>query len=254
MSIEQAPTNKVTFGLVHGAHHDAQVWNKLRPKLAALGHQTIAMDLPIDRTGVNFDTYAECIAEAVADHENVVLVGHSRIGRAIPRVAALVPIQRLVYLNAVVLPALDQQELIANQPPAHVPGYVEGRIITEVGGELFAEYDRSRAGIYYSDFDPNNPEIEANTEEVNAMIARLKKQNRTQEGSPLPTQPDLPTNSIISIADHVISPAYSRYVARHYLRVTGIEVPGGHTPQFLRPSMLANILHNIVQDPDVSAS
>jgi pimeloyl-ACP methyl ester carboxylesterase len=249
MSQEIFPTAAapVTFGLVHGAHHNSNVWNKLRPILESMGHNTVAMDLPIDKEGVTFDTYAEHIADSLSGESDIVIVGHSRMGRAICRVPGLMAVQRLVYLNAGIQPALNQKDKEANQPATVTPEYAIGRITVE--GAPFVDYDRSRAMIFYSDFDARDPDIEASYDEIRQIIGSLRKQNRSDGAPPLESQPQVPVTSILSTEDRVVSPEYSRYAAINYLGVQALEIPGGHSPFLLRPTMLAKVLNEVVCYP-----
>lgn len=238
--------DKITFALAHGAHHDETCWDKLTPKLEAMGYDAVAMRLPIDERVTSLDRYAEVIAGAVKNRKNVVVVGHSRMGKAIPRVPRLIPVVRqLVYLNAAVKPSKDQKELAPLAPANLTPEYVTG-IIKHANGP-FVEYDRSKAGIFCSDFDPNNPEIEASAEDIAAAIKKLRLQNCEDDAEAIDTQPDVPTAYILSTEDPIVTPDYSRFAARNYLNTVPIEIPGGHSPFLLRPTLLASILDSIVK-------
>lgn len=241
LSVHEKP---VTFGLVHGAHLNAHSWHKLIPKLEALGHNAIAMDLPIDQEGVNFNTYAECIAAAVEGNDNLVIVGHSRMGKAISRVPALIPVEGLIYLNAVIDPALDQKDKALRQPSTVTDTYAEGRI--RIPSTPFFEYDRSRAMIFFSDYNPDDPLIEATQGDIDEVIASLRRQNRSDTAPALARQPNVKTSYILATEDQVVKPEYSRYVAAEYLGVTAVEIPGGHSPFLLRPSLLAQVLDSAV--------
>jgi pimeloyl-ACP methyl ester carboxylesterase len=78
-----------TFGLVHGAWR----WEMRTPLLQQAGHDVVAMDLPVDDNSASFDTYADVICFALDRcDDDVVLVGHSLGGNAIPLVAARRPV------------------------------------------------------------------------------------------------------------------------------------------------------------------
>jgi pimeloyl-ACP methyl ester carboxylesterase len=102
------------FVLVPGAWHGAWCWRRLEPLLSARGHHVLTPELlatgsdatPPD--DIRLDTWAWQIRELLESRQHpVVLVGHSRAGVIISRVAELVPgrIARLVYLAAYLLPA-----------------------------------------------------------------------------------------------------------------------------------------------------
>jgi pimeloyl-ACP methyl ester carboxylesterase len=94
------------FVLVHGGHHGAWCWDKLTPELEALGHTTLAIDLPgsgqrMDETS-SFASWRATFRDVVEDGD--VLVGHSMGGFAISLGADEVPekVSRLIYLSAAV--------------------------------------------------------------------------------------------------------------------------------------------------------
>jgi pimeloyl-ACP methyl ester carboxylesterase len=102
------------FVLVPGSWHGAWCWQRLEPLLSEGGHRVLVPELlgtgadatPPDE--IRLDTWARQIRELLERQEQpVVLVGHSRAGVIISRVAELVPerISRLVYLAAYLLPA-----------------------------------------------------------------------------------------------------------------------------------------------------
>jgi pimeloyl-ACP methyl ester carboxylesterase len=102
------------FVLVPGAWHGAWCWQRLEPLLGERGHRVLMPELlatgsdatPPDE--IRLDSWARQIRELLERQEQpAVLVGHSRAGVIISRVAELVPerVSRLVYLAAYLLPA-----------------------------------------------------------------------------------------------------------------------------------------------------
>jgi len=78
-----------TFVLVHGAWHGGWCWDRLRPVLAARGHDSITVDLPCEDGSASFEDYAAVTLAAIpSDASDVVLVGHSLGGMTIPIVAS----------------------------------------------------------------------------------------------------------------------------------------------------------------------
>ncbi len=71
------------FVLVHGAYHGAWCWDRLVPELERLGHEALALDLPIGDPQTGASEYAAVVDAVVAVDESVV-VGHSMMGLAIP--------------------------------------------------------------------------------------------------------------------------------------------------------------------------
>lgn len=93
------------FLLVHGAFHGAWCWDKVIPELEALGHCTLAIDLPGhgQRVGekATFRSYQEAIVEVIEDGD--IVVGHADVGGwSIAAAADKVPekVGRLVWIAA----------------------------------------------------------------------------------------------------------------------------------------------------------
>jgi pimeloyl-ACP methyl ester carboxylesterase len=102
-----------TFVFIAGAWHGAWCWSRLVPMLAAQGHRVLTPELPAtgedhtDPATITLESWAKSVVESIAtEAEPVILVGHSRAGVVISRVAELIPerIGRLVYLAAYLLP------------------------------------------------------------------------------------------------------------------------------------------------------
>ncbi len=101
-----------TFVLIAGAWHGAWCWHKLAPLLEAHGHRVRTPELPAtgadktDPARVTLDSWARSVGEALAaESAPVILVGHSRGGLVISRVAELFPerLLRLVYVSGYLL-------------------------------------------------------------------------------------------------------------------------------------------------------
>jgi pimeloyl-ACP methyl ester carboxylesterase len=232
-------SDPVTFGLVHGAWHGAWCWQDLEHELRGAGHNTIAVDLPIDDPNSTYDDHSEIVAAAVEDRENVVLVGHSRGGNIIPRVAGLVAVERLVFLCGAFHASLtkDQVESGKDAPPSAMPNFSAG--IIPVRNNL-ASYDPAKARyIFYQD---------CSDEKASWAISQLRLQRRAPERR-LEEWPDTPSDYILCQDDRVINVEWSRYAARHWLNTEAIELPGGHAPFLSRPQLLASTLMALAERP-----
>ncbi|HBY59224.1 MAG TPA: alpha/beta hydrolase, partial [Solibacterales bacterium] len=88
-----------SFLLVHGAWHGAWAWDRVKPLLAAAGHNVVAPDLPRSTLEAN----VACALAAVAHcPPPLIVVGHSLAGMTVTALAEQIPgrIARLVYLAA----------------------------------------------------------------------------------------------------------------------------------------------------------
>jgi Alpha/beta hydrolase family len=109
------------FVLVHGGWHGPWCWSAQIAALREMGHHATAVRLPSDQVGVGSHGYAQVIAEAVGEPGiDVVVVGHSLAGLALPLVPDLVEVRALVY-SAALLPEPGRSWLVqlhADQPMA----------------------------------------------------------------------------------------------------------------------------------------
>ena len=82
----------MTFVLVHGAADQAASWDEVAAALRGRGHQVVAVDLPCEDDAAGFEQYADTVVEAIgADHDDLVVVGHSLGGYTATLVADRVP-------------------------------------------------------------------------------------------------------------------------------------------------------------------
>ncbi|HEV2675638.1 MAG TPA: alpha/beta fold hydrolase [Aliidongia sp.] len=100
------------FLLIHGAAHGGWCWHKVVPLLEAAGHHVLAPDLPglgTDSTPLaelSLDLWVDRLVDLVqAQPQPVVLVGHSRGGLLVSKIAERIPerVERAVYLTAFLL-------------------------------------------------------------------------------------------------------------------------------------------------------
>jgi pimeloyl-ACP methyl ester carboxylesterase len=217
------------FGLVHGAWHGAWTWDALAPELEVRGHRAIAAELPSDDVEAGLTDYARAIADALADAEDVVLVGHSLGGLSVPLVPGLRPVSRIV-LVAALLPRPGQS--LGDQ----LRGEDRGILLPRQG--LRRDERRSSEWIdpvlaidtLYADVEP---QLAA------ASFARLRPQAAKPqlEPSPLAAWPDVPTEYLVCAQDKMVDPAYQRR-APFPQRV----LASGHSPMLSQPTELARVL------------
>jgi pimeloyl-ACP methyl ester carboxylesterase len=141
--------------LVHGAWHGAWCWYKIVPRLQALGHNVIAIDLPghgrnqIGRWA-QVDDYVSAVGDALAAiGRPAMLVGHSMGGMVASRCSEVYPdqISRAIYLTAYLGPdgqtmgveasndteAITRQYLVPTEGGAAVNVAPEGLVPTFYG-------------------------------------------------------------------------------------------------------------------------
>lgn len=230
--IETDMQQSYTFGLIHGAWHRGEHWRLLENELRALGHDTVAPDLPAEDKDKDFDDDTAVVADALEGHDNIVLVAHSRGVEAVPRLLARQPPGR--FIGAVILNSggpygfrltPDAQDL-----PRHNPEYAAGVQLTDDGLTTYApDYARR---LFYSDA----------AEEVAATAVRGLRKQRQPDASPdgpIALPPEIPAYYILGTEDKVLNLERARRVAYQWLGKQAIELPTGHTPQISHPAQLA---------------
>jgi pimeloyl-ACP methyl ester carboxylesterase len=223
-----------TFCLVHGAWHGAWCWERLVPALEAAGYQAVAVELPAEDTSLDFADYADVVASAVGDAEDVVLVGHSLGGLTIPHVPVRRPVAHLVFLCALTpVPGLSLVDQVAEEPDMLTPLLREG---TERADGLSSVRDEETAiALFYEHCSP---------EDARWAAGRLRKQAQYPQAQPfeLDAIPDVERTYIVAADDRAVSPDWSRRAAPQRLGVTPVEIGGDHSPFLGRPAELAQVL------------
>jgi pimeloyl-ACP methyl ester carboxylesterase len=218
-----------TFGLVHGGGFGAWCWERLIPELEARGHPAATVDLAPEDQSAGAAHCAAVVTRAFAGIDELVLVGHSIAGLIIPLVATQRPLERLVFLHALLpRPGQSVVDQLGTEPEMFDP-------------EMFAApapfwEDEAVATRFLLHDCP--PEI------ARAAFRRLRPEPGVlgSEVSPLATWPDVPSAYILCRDDRTATPAWARRAARERLGVEPIELPGGHCPFLSRPGQLAEAL------------
>lgn len=228
-----------TFALIHGAWHGARCWDFLIPLLRQAGHDVVAPDLPSDDGSADFDNYADVVCTALDSHDDVVVVAHSLAGTTGALIPARRPVRHLVYLCAAIpqcgVGLLDQWQAQPDMVSADfAQGWLQG--LSEPDDQLrttWVDVDFVRR-VFYGDCD-------------GATSSAGIDQLRAQSGYPwtvpssLTEQPAVACTSVVCGGDRVLNPAWSRRTARD-IGADVIELPGGHSPFYSRPSAVAEIL------------
>jgi pimeloyl-ACP methyl ester carboxylesterase len=224
-----------TFGLIHGAWHGAWCWEPLIPELERRGHRAVAVDLPCDDASATTVDNAKLMADALGDADDVVVVGHSLGGLVAPVVAALRPVRKVVFLCALIpRPGRSLGEVMSSEPETTTKEF--NALPRHVGDGGSVTWDPDVAGpFFYRACDP---------ETVRWAAPRLRTQVWTtrREPCPLDDWPDCELVSIVCADDELVTPDWSRRIARDVLGVEPIELPGGHFPMLAVPAELADVL------------
>lgn len=190
-------------------------------------------ELPSEDTDAGLEEYADTIDSAIGDADDVVLVPHSLGGLVGPAVAARRPLRALVYLAALVPePGVSfGEQLSASQEQILL--FEGGREVDAEGRSHWPDPDAT-VRIMYSDLSP---------EDGRWAAERLRPQAQKSQTQPSPAPPaGLRLGSIIGANDRLVSPPWSRRVARERLGVEPVELPSGHFPMITHPELLADAL------------
>jgi pimeloyl-ACP methyl ester carboxylesterase len=206
-----------TYVLIHGAGSDSWYWHLVAPRLEALGHDVVAVDLPCDDDKADLDAYAETVVEAVGDRRDVILVAQSLAGFTAPLACARLPVSLLVLVAAMV--------------PR--PGESAGEWWANTGHEFPDPFDPEV--VFTHDLPP---ELAA------ASLERVREQSGTpfEKPWPLDAWPDVPTRFLLCRDDRFFPVEFQRRVVFERLGIVPDEMGGGHLPALARPDELVERL------------
>ncbi|MFI7697992.1 alpha/beta fold hydrolase [Nonomuraea sp. NPDC049480] len=206
-----------TFVLIHGGGGSAWDWHLLVEELRGRGHETVAVDLPVEDESAGLFDYADTVVEAVGERRDLVVVAHSWGGFVGPLVCARVPAELLVLVTAMI-PA-------PGEPPA------DWWDNTGMGHKDMSD----PIGLFLHDVPRALAEEELARGRGHAEKAVL-------EPWPLDAWPDVPTRFLLCRDDRFFTPEFIRGVVRDRLGITPDEIDGGHAPMLARPKELAEVL------------
>jgi hypothetical protein len=126
-----------TFVMIPGAGGAAWYWHRVVPLLQGEGHEALAVDLPGDDDLAGLPEYTRQVVNAIGDRGDVVIVAQSLGGFTAPLVASQVPVDALVFVNAMI------------PSPGETPGGWWDNT-----GWLQAFEAAARQGSYGTQFDP----------------------------------------------------------------------------------------------------
>ena len=221
--------------LIHGAGDSGWYWHLAEERLRALGHDTVAPDLPVERSPT-LDECADAVAQAVGNSSAPVAVVAQSFGSFVgPLVADRLPTQVLVLVAGMV-PG-------PGEPPNswwENTGYADA--VTEqatVDGGLTGNEDPFIS--FFHDV-PRPLAEEAMRRERHGSIAGL------DAPWPLDAWPGVTTRFVLCSEDRFFPPAFSRRVVAERLGIVPDEIESGHCVALSRPVDLAVILDGYAAD------
>jgi pimeloyl-ACP methyl ester carboxylesterase len=209
-----------TFALIHGAGDVGWYWHLTEAELRERGHDVVAPDLPCEDDSAGLREYADVVLDAIADHEELVVVAQSFAGFVAPLVCVRLPVELLV--------------LVAGLIPA--PGEAPRDWWANTGYEpVRGEWSGDVGATFYHDVPP------ALAAEA---LSRGRAQSDTpaQEPWPLEEWPDVPTRFLLCRDDRLLPADFLRRVVRERLGIVPDEINAGHCVALSRPKELAERL------------
>jgi pimeloyl-ACP methyl ester carboxylesterase len=223
-----------TFALIHGGGDVGWYWHLVAPLLRRLGHDVVAPDLPCDDDTATLLDYADTVVEAVGERRDLLVVAQSYGGFTAPLVAARLPVERLVYVTAMV--------------PA--PGETPAAWWESTGyRQAVEEQARLDGGVTGSD-DPfvafYNGVPRALAEEA-MSTERSESEAAYQSPWPLDSLPAVPASFVVCTEDRFFPAPFMRRVAAERLGVVPDEIAAGHCVALSHPQHLTNLLDGYAQ-------
>jgi pimeloyl-ACP methyl ester carboxylesterase len=220
-----------TFVLLPGAGSDHHYWRDVIPPLTAAGHQALAVDLPWGDEHAGLEAYADHVATAIGDRDDVVLVAQSLAAFVAPPVCARVPVAGLVLLCPMI-PAAG--ESAASWWVA--TGQVAARRANEEreGRDPEAPFDLET--VFFHDVAPGR------VAEIMAHGATEPSERVFEDRLDDVRWPAVPTRVIAGARDRLFPLAFMQGLARERVGVEAEVIDSGHVPAFSRPAELADLL------------
>lgn len=220
-----------TFVFVHGGFGSAAGLAPTVPYLEVLGHRVINVDLPCERANATLVDYATTVVRAMEGTARPrILVGHSAGGATIPLAAAMLPVDRMVFVAAFV-------------PEPGVPLYET--VGPDVRDAINAISVDNGDGTRSLDFDLLASQVPPGDRDVylEFLRATVRSQGWLAVTQPWPGAgiPDMPRSYVVCTEDLLVPPALQRAFAVR-LGVEPIEIASGHEAFNIAPKELAQAL------------
>lgn len=216
------PDAPATFVLIHGGGSSSWDWHLVEPELRELGHDVIAVDLPIEEPDNGIGEYADAVAAECAGRAHLAVVAHSFGGLVAPVVCSRIETELLVLVSAMI------------PKPAESPG------------QWWTATGHDKLGIT---FDTRQETIDlfyngVPDDLIDASFEHEREHGgRWDEPSPLRSWPAVPTRYVLCRDDRLFPPDFTRAHVSERLGIAPDEIDGGHMVALARPRALAEHLH-----------
>ena len=224
-----------TFVLIHGAGDVGWSWHLVERELRALGHDTVAPDLPCDDDRAGLNEYADTVIKAIGDRTRLVVVGQSYGGFTAPLIADRRPIDLLVLVAAMV--------------PS--PGEAAKDYLKNTGYDAAIRKQAARDGVTGHE----DPDALFYHDVPRRLAEKARRHERPQSSTPgaapwpLKAWPKVATRFILCTEDRLFPADYLRRVVAKRLRIVPDEIASGHCVALSHPKELAAMLNSYAASP-----
>lgn len=222
------------FGLLHGGFEGAWCWDLLRPELHELGHETVAVDLPIGDVNATWEDHVDAALASFTDPD-LVVVAHSRSGRLVPRLLERGKFTRVILLSSAIPGGLLPPPYRTGGIPAAgaVPAGAPPRQVDDLGRTVPTE---AAAARLFSDCSPE-------------VVAWAMSHVQPQHELPVPADtlwPAADVAYIYGVDEKTVDPEWIVEACRERLGIEPLALPGGHSLFMSRPRELAAMMDSVV--------
>lgn len=226
-----------TFAVVHGAGDVGSSWRLVGEELRARGHELVAPDLPCEDDGAGWQDYADTVAEAIGDRDDLVVVSHSLGGFAAPLLCTRRPVRLLVGVSAMV----------------PVPGETASAWWGNTGIVPAQEAARKRGGWGTDEIATYLHDVSPELAREALAVSRDQSGTPMEEPWPLDAWPEVPTRYVLCTQDRFFPAEWMRGVVRERLGIEPDELDASHAPYLSRPRELAELLIRLHAELEIPA-
>lgn len=231
--VQGIATGATNIVLVHGFWADGSSWSKVIPILRNVGHQVVAVQLPLHSVADDVATVKRALEQLGGP---IILVGHSYGGFVITNAAYNNPnVTGLVYIAAL---APDDGEAGNDYVKTWPKEFIEsglGSVKPDSGGFLFIAQDKFHE-LFAQDVDGTEADIMG-------IVQKPPNQSMFVEKSGPPAWKQLPSWFQVSENDRVIYPDAERNFAKR-MNATTLSVNSSHASLVSHPNEIAELILN----------